>query len=246
MMKQLSRRSFLKGAAAVGGGSFLLPATFTQAQAAARGNGLSYTFVNKTGGRFADDQCFWSLDGGRAWRSFAQAPSVPCPGGNGRVYFRLGAAPKNLDDRHAYWDFIQPSRAGRPGRLEEPSPVLPRGTVQLVRQVPPRAQPRPQGLRLLLRRRQRASRVLQRQRAEPDRNLVLGYRAGPRIAGIIGSSGHRHGKRETVGRALARLKCRRAKAHPTALPPAQDSPNYFPALADETSGSGSRLGTRSA
>jgi hypothetical protein len=32
---------------------------------------------------------------------------VRCPRGNGRVYFRLGAALKNFDDREAYWDFIE-------------------------------------------------------------------------------------------------------------------------------------------
>jgi hypothetical protein len=33
--------------------------------------------------------------------------AAPCPAGNGRLYFRLGAAPKNFDDREAYWDFIE-------------------------------------------------------------------------------------------------------------------------------------------
>ena len=37
----------------------------------------------------------------------AKEPTAPCPGGNGRLYFRLGAAPKNFDDREAYWDFIE-------------------------------------------------------------------------------------------------------------------------------------------
>jgi hypothetical protein len=74
---------------------------------AARADGINYSFINKTNGKFADDQCFWSLNGGRDWHSFAKEPTVPCPKGNGRVYFRLGAAPKNLDDRQAYWDFIE-------------------------------------------------------------------------------------------------------------------------------------------
>src|SRR5262249_28713917 len=57
--------------------------------------------------KFADDQCFWSLNGGREWHSFATEPTARCPNGNGRVYFRLGSAPKNFDDRKAYWDFIE-------------------------------------------------------------------------------------------------------------------------------------------
>jgi hypothetical protein len=68
--------------------------------------GTVYRFVNRTNGRFADDQCFWSLNAGRDWHSFAKEPTAPCSG-NGRVYFRLGAAPKNLDDFGAYWDFIE-------------------------------------------------------------------------------------------------------------------------------------------
>jgi hypothetical protein len=69
--------------------------------------GLVYRFVNKTGGRFADEQCYWSLDGGKEWHPFAKEPTAPCPRGNGRVYLRLGAAPRNFDDREAYWDFIE-------------------------------------------------------------------------------------------------------------------------------------------
>src|SRR5437763_11571020 len=80
----------------------LLPA----AQPKAPG-GTVYRFVNKTNGKFTDEQCFWSLNGGKEWHSFAKEPTVRCPTGNGRVYFRLGAAPKNFDDREATWDFIE-------------------------------------------------------------------------------------------------------------------------------------------
>src|SRR5689334_19485732 len=66
-----------------------------------------YRFVNATGGKFKDAECFWSLDAGKTWHSFADRPTVPCPTGNGRVYVRLGAAPKNFDDRTAYWDSIE-------------------------------------------------------------------------------------------------------------------------------------------
>jgi Beta-1,3-glucanase len=69
--------------------------------------GVTFKFVNKTDGRFTDEQCYWSLNGGKEWHSFAKEPTVPCPNGNGRVYFRLGTAPKNLDDRSALWDFIE-------------------------------------------------------------------------------------------------------------------------------------------
>jgi beta-galactosidase len=100
----MQRRTFLKhaGLASTGllsfGGSGLH---------AARADGLNYKFVNKTNGKFTDEQCFWSLNGGREWHSFAKEQSVKCPTGNGRVYFRLGEAPRNLDDRKAYWDFIE-------------------------------------------------------------------------------------------------------------------------------------------
>jgi hypothetical protein len=78
-----------------------------RAQEPKRADGMHYQFVNKTNGKFTDDMCFWSLNGGRDWHSFAKEPSVRCPKGNGRVYFRVGAAPKNFDDREAYWDFIE-------------------------------------------------------------------------------------------------------------------------------------------
>jgi len=68
---------------------------------------LKYKFVNKTNGKFTDDQCFWSLDTGRTWHSFSKESSVPCPTGNGRVYFRLGVAPKNFGDFTTFWDFIE-------------------------------------------------------------------------------------------------------------------------------------------
>src|SRR6516162_888642 len=68
---------------------------------------IPYRFVNATHGKFADDQCFWSLDNARTWHMFAKEPTVPCPKGNGRVYFALGKLPKNFDDREAYWDFIE-------------------------------------------------------------------------------------------------------------------------------------------
>jgi hypothetical protein len=72
----------------------------------AAAGGTVYRFVNKTGGKFKDEECFWSLNGGRDWHSFAKEPTAPCAG-NGRVYFCLGTKPKNFDDRTTYWDFIE-------------------------------------------------------------------------------------------------------------------------------------------
>ena len=104
----ITRRTFLKAAGAAGAVAALAePDLCTAAKKPAPPGGLVYTFVNKTNGKWADDQCFWSLDGGKEWHSFQKEPTAPCPGGNGRVYFRLGAAPKNFDDRSAYWDFIE-------------------------------------------------------------------------------------------------------------------------------------------
>jgi beta-galactosidase len=81
--------------------AFSLPAPAQQPDA------ISYRFINATHGKFAADQCFWSLDNGRTWHSFAKEPTVACPKGNGRVYFALGKLPKNFDDREAHWDFIE-------------------------------------------------------------------------------------------------------------------------------------------
>jgi hypothetical protein len=93
--------------------SLTLPARLqeTASQAKPEGEGLVYRFVNKTNGKFSDEQCFWSLNGGRDWHSFAKEPTVACTG-NGRVYFYLGAKPKNFDDYGTYWDFIEYNYAG--------------------------------------------------------------------------------------------------------------------------------------
>ena len=106
MKPRLNRRHFLKLAGAGAGCLAVTPSAFSQTKKSSSGV-LSYDFVNNTNGKFTDDQCFWSLDAGRSWHSFATQPSVLCPNGNGRVYFRLGAAPRNLDDFEACWDFIE-------------------------------------------------------------------------------------------------------------------------------------------
>jgi hypothetical protein len=77
-----------------------------EAQKPTTDHGPLYRLVNRTD-KFTDAQCFWSLNGGKDWHSFAEDPRVLCPRGNGRLYFRLGPAPKNLDDRESYWDFIE-------------------------------------------------------------------------------------------------------------------------------------------
>ena len=69
-------------------------------------HGPLYRLVNRTG-KFSDAECFWSLNNGKEWHSFAKDPTVICPRGNGRLYFRLGTAPRNFDDREAHWDFIE-------------------------------------------------------------------------------------------------------------------------------------------
>jgi hypothetical protein len=102
-----TRRSLLKFLGSAAAGLWLTRSGIARADEPTKPDGLSYKFVNSTNGKFADDECFWSLNGGKEWHSFAKEPTVRCPTGNGRVYFRLGAAPKNFDDRKAYWDFIE-------------------------------------------------------------------------------------------------------------------------------------------
>ncbi len=99
-----SRRGFLKGVAAVGACTLLTasPRLFAAAPA-----DCQYKFVNNTAGRWSDAECFWSMDNGSTWNSFKSHPTAPCPTGNGRVYIRLGQAPRNFDDRDTYWDFIE-------------------------------------------------------------------------------------------------------------------------------------------
>jgi len=104
----ITRRTFLKAAGTASAGLALVrPDRCAAAKKPAPPGVLVYSFINKTNGKWADDQCFWSLDGGKQWHSFQKEPTVSCPNGNGRVYFRLGDAPRNFDDRSAYWDFIE-------------------------------------------------------------------------------------------------------------------------------------------
>jgi hypothetical protein len=102
----ITRRRFLCVGGAMGAGLAIAPTVFGQTTEAAAAS-FDYVFVNKTNGRFTDEQCFWSLDNGQQWHSFAKQASVACPEGNGRVYFRLGDAPRDFGDFNAYWDFIE-------------------------------------------------------------------------------------------------------------------------------------------
>jgi hypothetical protein len=86
--------------------ALLAPVIAAETPKSVTAHGPLYRLVNRTG-RFSDAECFWSLDDGKEWHSFAKEPTVPCPLGNGRLYFRLGAAPTDFGDRKAYWDFIE-------------------------------------------------------------------------------------------------------------------------------------------
>jgi hypothetical protein len=71
-----------------------------------------YQFVNKTNGKWKDEQIFWSKDMGRTWHSVAKEPTAP-NGGNGRMYFYIDKQPGNFDDWTTYWDFIEYNSNGR-------------------------------------------------------------------------------------------------------------------------------------
>ncbi|HET6249978.1 MAG TPA: beta-1,3-glucanase family protein [Tepidisphaeraceae bacterium] len=104
----ISRRGFLHATSTATAALAFAPTLLADGKKKPADSGrLNYVFVNHTAGKWADDQCFWSLDGGKEWHSFAKEPTTPCPTGNGRVYFRLGESPRNFDDRSAYWDFIE-------------------------------------------------------------------------------------------------------------------------------------------
>jgi hypothetical protein len=103
-----SRRRLLQAAGAVGAGLALAPLAFGQAKKAKKAavtDGF-YKLVNKTNGRWKDEEIFWSIDYGKSWHSMDAEPSAPC-GGNGRIYFSMGKHPKNFDDWGAYWDFVE-------------------------------------------------------------------------------------------------------------------------------------------
>lgn len=102
--RAINRRAFLQTTTATAAGLALASTGFAQQSG---DSGVAYSFVNKTNGKFKDEECFWSLNAGREWHSFAKEPKVACPRGNGRVYFCLGTPPKNFADRKAYWDFVE-------------------------------------------------------------------------------------------------------------------------------------------
>ena len=116
MLKPVSRRSFLAAAGVTGAGLILGPSVLSQARAAQRKQaagpgGLVYSLVNKTNGKFTDEECFWSLNGGREWHSFAKEPTAPRPAAGG-LYSAVGKHPKNFDDWESYWDFVEYNAGG--------------------------------------------------------------------------------------------------------------------------------------
>ena len=115
MNKRLTRRSFLMGMGTMGARLALTPQSWPKRRKSRRrrppSGGMIYTLVNKTNGKFKDEECFWSLNGGKEWHSFAKEPTAPCAGG-GRMYFCLGKQPKNFDDWESYWDFIEYNAGG--------------------------------------------------------------------------------------------------------------------------------------
>jgi hypothetical protein len=109
---RLSRRGFLKTAGLTGAGLALAPMLLGTGRAQVAGGALVYRFVNKTNGKWTDDQIFWSLDVGKTWQSIAKEPTAPS-GRNGRLYFCVGNKPANFADWATYWDFIEFNCNGR-------------------------------------------------------------------------------------------------------------------------------------
>jgi hypothetical protein len=68
-------------------------------------NVMTIKFLNKTNGKYPDNQVYWSFNG--QVHTIADAPTFDMPANSaGRMYFGLGAAP-NAANPNAYWDFIE-------------------------------------------------------------------------------------------------------------------------------------------
>jgi hypothetical protein len=67
-LNRFNRRRFLAEAGAAGAGLALAPALLGQTKPSPPSS-LKYTFANRTNGKFSDEQCFWSLDNGKAGAS---------------------------------------------------------------------------------------------------------------------------------------------------------------------------------
>src|SRR5438874_1624977 len=68
---------------------------------------MTFTIVNKTGGKYSDEQIFWTLNG-KDFKPMSQSNSVTVgkkPGG--RLYISLGAPMKDMAGRESYFDFIE-------------------------------------------------------------------------------------------------------------------------------------------
>ena len=76
-----NRRDFLKVAGVTGAGLVLAPTILGSRQRRRRTRrstaaGSYYTFVNKTNGKWKDEEIFWSKDGGRSWHAITE-PAEP-------------------------------------------------------------------------------------------------------------------------------------------------------------------------
>ncbi|HLX61500.1 MAG TPA: beta-1,3-glucanase family protein [Planctomycetota bacterium] len=84
----------------------MLPAFCGQEKTAESGAGF-YQFVNNTGGKFSDAQISWTLDGGKTFKTLADAKEAPAKmGGGGRLYIKLEA------NGETYKDFIEFTHGG--------------------------------------------------------------------------------------------------------------------------------------
>ncbi len=68
-------------------------------------NVMIYKFLNRTNGRYTDNEIYWSFNG--TTRTLAQQNYIDMPANSaGRVYVSIGAPP-NPANPNAYWDFIE-------------------------------------------------------------------------------------------------------------------------------------------
>jgi hypothetical protein len=113
-----TRRDFLKVAGVAGAGLVIAPTLLGSRRAVAAeavgagGPDSYYSFINKTSGKWKDEDIFWSKDMGKSWHTIKE----PAPnGGNGRMYFCIGKEkPSDLGtDWTTYWDFVEYNSNGR-------------------------------------------------------------------------------------------------------------------------------------
>jgi hypothetical protein len=109
MTKRVTRRTFLKGTAAVAGvaaGAGLVRGPMVLAADNQAAGNAFYFLENNTKGKFSDKEVGWALDG-KNYKSLAEMPSAPARmGGGGRIYIRVGNLASNKDGE-SYTDFIE-------------------------------------------------------------------------------------------------------------------------------------------